>query len=114
MSESTKLRVVMSIHTVIYLTMVVAVFYILYAGMSKNHGSLLDVSLGLLAIEGAVLSASGMRCPLTALARRYGSQGGYVGDSLIPERYSRHTFRVFGTILFTGLFLLALNHLGLR
>jgi hypothetical protein len=114
MSESTKLRAVMSIHTLIYLTMVVAVLYVLYAGMSKNQGALLNVSLGLLAIEGVVFSACGMRCPLTALAKRYGSQGGYVGDSLIPERYARHTFRVFGAALFIGLLLLAVNQLDLR
>jgi hypothetical protein len=114
MSESTKLRTVMFIHTVIYLAMVVAVLYILYAGISKNHGSLLYVSLGLLAIEGVIFSACGMRCPLTALAKTYGRQGGYVGDSFIPERYARHTFRVFGIILFVGVLLLALNHLDLR
>jgi hypothetical protein len=94
MSESTKLRAVMTIHTVIYLTMVVAVLYTFYAGISKDYGSLLYFSLGLLVIEGVVFSACGMRCPLTALAKTYGSQGGYVGDSLIPERYARHTFRV--------------------
>jgi hypothetical protein len=97
-----------------YLTLVIAVLYTLYAGISKDYGSLLYVSLGLLAIEGVVFSACGMRCPLTALAKAYGSQGGYVGDSFIPERYARHTFRVFGTILFMGLLLLALNHLDLR
>jgi hypothetical protein len=84
MSESTKLRAVMTIHTVVYLTLVVAVLYTLYAGISKDYGSLLYVSLGLLAIEGVAFSACGMRCPLTALAKTYGSQGGYVGDSFIP------------------------------
>ena len=114
MSESTKLRAVMAIHTVIYLTMAVAVLYTLYAGWSKNDGALLRVSLGLLAIEGVVFSACGMRCPLTALAKTYGRQGGYVGDSFVPERYARHTFRVFGAIMSAGLLLLALNYLGLR
>jgi hypothetical protein len=114
MSESTKLRAVMAIHTVIYLTLVVAVLCTLYAGISKNYGNLLYISLGLLAVEGVVFSVCGMRCPLTALAKTYGSQGGYVGDSFIPERYARHTFRVFGSILFLGLSLLALNYLDLR
>ena len=114
MSESTKLRAVMSIHTAIYLTMAVAVLYTFYAGWSKDDGALLRVSLGLLAIEGVVFSACGMRCPLTALAKTYGRQGGYVGDSFVPERYARHTFRVFRAIMSAGLLLLALNHLGLR
>jgi hypothetical protein len=59
----------MTIHTVIYLTMVVAVFYILYAGMTKTYSNPLYISLGLLAIEAIVFAGNGMRCPLTALAK---------------------------------------------
>lgn len=114
MSEPEKLRALMAIHTVIYLTMVVAVFYTFYAGMTKTYGNPLSVSLGLLAAEGVVFSVSGMKCPLTALAKAYGGPGGYVGDTFIPERYAKLTFRVFGTILLTGLLLLTLNHLNLR
>lgn len=104
-----KLAVVKTIHTFIYVVMVVAIFYILYAAIVGAFGVLLYISLGLLALEGIVFFGNGMKCPLTALAKRYGDPKGYVGDTLFPERCTKYTFRVFGTILLIGLLLLLLK-----
>lgn len=104
-----KLAAVKTIHTFIYVVMVVAIFYILYAAIVGAFGILLYISLGLLALESIVFIGSGMKCPLTALAKRYGDPKGYVGDTLFPERCTKYTFRVFGTILLIGLLLLLLN-----
>lgn len=89
--------------------MVVAIFYILYAAIVGAFGILLYISLGLLALEGIVFFGNGMKCPLTALAKRYGDPKGYVGDTLFPERCTKYTFRVFGSILLIALLILLLN-----
>ena len=109
-----KLAIVKTVHTVIYLAMVAAIFYVLYASITKTYSALLYISLGLLAIEGIVFFGSGMKCPLTALAQHYGDPKGYVGDTLFPERLTKYTFRVFGTILLIGLIILLLDILKLR
>jgi len=49
------------------------------------------------------------KCPLTALAVRYAAEKGFAFDTLLPERFTRYTFRVFGTLMITGLILLVLR-----
>lgn len=111
MNDKTKLAIVKTVHTIIYVAMVVAIFYILYAGISKTYGNLLYISLVMLAIEGMVFFGNRMRCPLTDLAKKYGDPKGYVGDTFLPERFTKYTFRLFGTILVIGLIILLINYL---
>ncbi|HCG98770.1 MAG TPA: hypothetical protein DE036_02915 [Actinobacteria bacterium] len=111
MNDKTKLAIVKIVHTIIYITMVAAIFYILYAGISETYDNLLYFSLGLLAIEGIVFFGNRMRCPLTDLAKKYGDPKGYVGDTFLPERFTKYTFRLFGTILAIGLIILLINYL---
>jgi hypothetical protein len=59
-----------------------------------------------------VFAGNGFRCPLTALAVRYGAEKGYAFDTFLPERVTRYTFRVFGTLMGVGLVLLALRWVG--
>ncbi len=106
-----KLMLVKTVHTFIYLVMVAAIFYIVYAAIAKNYNCLLYVSLGLLTVEGIVFFGSGMKCPLTALAKHYGDPKGYVGDTLFPEKFTKYTFRVFGSILLIGLLILLIDML---
>lgn len=86
--------------------MVWAVLHVLYAGIVEVYDWRLWVALVLLAIESVVFALSGMKCPLTTLAKRYGDPKGYVGDLFIPERYARYTFRVFGSLFAAGLCIL--------
>lgn len=94
--------------------MVWAVFYLLYAALSKNYTAAFYVALSLLIIEAIVFVACGMKCPLTSLAKKYGDTKGYVGDLFIPEKYAKYTFRVFGSLFALGLLLLLANLLNLR
>jgi hypothetical protein len=43
---------------------------------------------------------------------RYGAEKGYAFDTFLPERVTRYTFRVFGTLMVLGLALLALRWAG--
>jgi hypothetical protein len=112
MTDADKLAIVRGVHGAIFIAMVTSVFVVVYAGASGSVGPWLWLPLGLLGIESAVLLVNGMRCPLTALAIRYGAEKGYTFDTYLPERVARHTFWFFGSLMFLGVSLLAARWLG--
>lgn len=112
MKKAQALSLVRWIHTLIYVTMVAAIAMLLYAGITGYDGLGLWVSLGLLAVETVVFLGNGMKCPLTAVAVRYGAEKGHAFDTLLPERLTRYTFRFFGTLMVLGLVLMILRWTG--
>ena len=112
MSKQTALSIVRWGHTLIYGVMVGAISILLYAGVARYSGPWLWTSLGLLTAESAVFFGNGKRCPLTALAVRYGAEKGHAFDTVLPERLTRHTFRFFGTLTAVGAALMILRWTG--
>lgn len=104
--NATKLAVVKVVHTVIYVVMALATIYVFVAGVTGRRDALVWAAVALVAVEAVVFVGNGMRCPLTALAKKYGDRGGYVGDTLFPEGCTRYTFRAFGTLYVVGLLLI--------
>ena len=84
----------------------------MYAGVTGTQGAWLWIALALLGVEVVVFVGNGMRCPLTALAVRYGAETGYVFDTFLPERATRYTFNFFGTLMVIGVGLLVLRWVG--
>ena len=113
MTNARSLALVRGIHTAIYLVMAASTFVLLYAGITGARGVWLWAALGLLSIEVVVFAGNGMKCPLTALAVKYGARTGYVFDTFLPERATRYTFRFFGTLMVIGLILLAARWWGI-
>nr|MEA2799203.1 hypothetical protein [Phenylobacterium sp.] len=107
MTDGQRLRLVRAIHTVIYVVMASASFVVLYAGVTGAHGRWLWLAAGLVTVETVVFTASGMRCPLTAIAVRNGATRGGVSDTFLPERVTRHTFRFFAPLILVAMALLA-------
>ena len=60
-----------------------------------------------MAVESAVFAAYGFKCPMTAMAVKYGATPDGAWDTFFPERCTRHTFRVFGPVILVGFALLA-------
>ena len=81
MTDAQRLTLVRAIHTAIYAVMAVSTFVLLYAGLTGCGGMLLWVAMALLGVEVVVFAGSGMKCPLTALAVRYGAETGHVFDT---------------------------------
>ena len=102
-----RLAVVRRAHTIIYIVMACATLYVFYCGLSGRRDLVLTISAVLVALEGLVFLGNGLRCPLTILAQRYGDPTGHVGDTLFPERCTRYTFRVFGSLYAIGVILIA-------
>ena len=104
--DAKKLLLVRTLHTVIYVGLAVSVVYILVSGLLGLNGPYLFAALGLIGIEVVVFILSGMKCPLTVLAKRYGAPKGYAFDTFLPETIAKNTFRIFGVLLAVGLVLL--------
>ena len=113
MTDSQRLAIIRAVHTAIYLVMATSTFVLLYAGITGATGAWLWIAIALLSIEVAVYVGNGMRCPITAVAVRYGAKTGHVFDTFLPERVTRHTFRFFTTVMVVGLVLLGLRWAGL-
>lgn len=112
MNNPQRLALVRSLHTTIYLVMVAAIVVLLYASITGYEGFWLWIALGLLAVETIVFLGNGMTCPLTTMAVRFGAEKGYAFDTFLPERCTRLTFRIFGTLMIIGLILLTLRRVG--
>ena len=109
MTDNQWLALIRVLHTTIYLVMAASTFVLLYAGITGAQGPWLWIALVLLGVEVIVFVGNGMKCPLTALAVRYGAETGYVFDTFLPGRATRYTFNFFGTIMVVGLGLLVLR-----
>jgi len=113
MTDAQRLVMVRSIHSVIYLVMAGSVLVVLYAGLTGAHGGWLWAAAALVGGESLVFAVSGMKCPLTALAVKYGAGADGLFDTFLPERMTRYTLRVFGPLVLLGALLLGARASGL-
>ena len=113
MTDPQRLAVIRAVHTAIYVANAAAILMIDYAAVTGRTGPWLTVALVLAAIEVVVFVGSGMRCPLTAVAVKYGADHGAIFDTFLPERLTRNTLRIFGPLLAVGLALLGARQLDL-
>jgi hypothetical protein len=67
--------------------------------------------LVLVGIEVIIFAGSGMKCPLTAIATKYGADAG--DDTFFPQRVTRYTLAFFGPLIVISLVLLAARWWGL-
>lgn len=112
-NHARRLAIVRTAHTAIYIVMAASTFVLVFAGITGHAGWWLWLSLGLLAVESAVFAGNGFKCPLTSLAASYGATTGHVFDTFLPERWTRYTFRFFGSLMALSLLLLAARWVGL-
>lgn len=112
LSRRQSLALVQAVHTAIYIVMAAATFVLLYAGITGAQGPVVWSAFGLLGAEVVFFAGNGFRCPLTTVAVKYGADSGRVGDTFLPERVTRYTFRFFGSVMGVGLLLLCLRWAG--
>ena len=111
MSDAQGLALVRWVHTVIYILMASCVVVVLYGGVTGARGVWLGLAFTLVCGESLVFAVSGMKCPLTAVAVKYGARHGAVFDTFLPERLTRHTLTVFGPLAVLGVALVLLRWL---
>jgi len=106
-----KLFLVKFFHTLVFLVESAAILYILYSGLFDVREPWLVVAIGLVAVESAVFVFSGLRCPLTGLARRMGDATGndYLADIFLPAWFAPLIPRICGGLMVVGLILVGLR-----
>jgi hypothetical protein len=112
MSNKTKVFIVNTFHVTVYLVMVSSIFYIIYAAIAKVFGPILIATLTLLSIEIAVFVGSGMRCPITDLSQKYGSEDGYAFERYLSKKTADRIFSFFRVLLIASIILLVIRYLG--
>ena len=93
---------VKAVHSAIFLVMVAAIAYLLYAGITDHDGWPSIVAFALPALEGVVFFGNRMRCPLTDLAESLGDEHGAVTDIFMPKAIAERTFEIFTPLYLAG------------
>lgn len=96
-------------HTLAWLSIESCVVYVLYAGLRGRTDTSVGIAGGIVAGEVLVFAGSGFRCPLTALAERYGAQSGSVTDIYLPRWFAHNMPAIHAPLLVLMTYLHARN-----
>ena len=99
MTESSKLILIKLIHTVIWTFFNVVSFYLFYAVIAGKIDKWIWIGLGLFLLEGLVLLAFKMKCPLTVVARRYSNSTKENFDIYLPNWVAKYNKLIYTSIL---------------
>lgn len=105
MNSKQKLRLVKTVHTVIWLFFNVVIFYMLYAVLTNKLDHWLWIGYALVVLEGIVLLIWKLTCPLTLIARKFSDSKKDNFDIYLPEWLARNTKLIYTSILIGILFI---------
>lgn len=99
LQNETKLVIVKTIHTLIWVFFNVVIFYMLYAALTNKIDHWLWIGYGLFLLEGLVLLAFKFYCPLTIIARKYSDSQKANFDIYIPNWLAKNNKLLYTCIL---------------
>ena len=97
-SKNDKLLFIKSLHTVIWLFFNVVIFYLLYAAIANKIDKWVWICIALVLLEGLVLLAFKMFCPLTVIARKYSDSTKANFDIFLPNWLAKYNKLIYTTI----------------
>jgi hypothetical protein len=105
------LFLIKSFHSFVFIVETVAILFILYSGLFNVGGPWLVVAIILVVAEIIIFVGTGLRCPLTNLAKKLGDKTGddYIADILFPEWFKPLVSPVCGSLAFIGLIIVGLR-----
>jgi hypothetical protein len=103
MGSKTKLTLIKSIHTAIWVFMNVVIFYMLYAAIAHKLDRWLWIGYGFGFLEGLILLTFKSHCPLNLLARQYTNSTQDNFDIYLPAWLAKYT-----KLIYTGIFAIAI------
>lgn len=98
-NHSTKLIIIKSVHSLIWLFFNVVIFYMLYAVITNRIDKWLWIGYGLFALEGITLLIFKFFCPLTLIARRYSDSPKANFDIYLPEWLAKYNKPIYTGLL---------------
>ena len=110
-SKDKKLLLIKSLHTVIWLFFNLVIFYLLYAAIANSidRWVFICIGLGLVLVEGVVLLAFKMFCPLTVWARKYSDSTKANFDIFLPNWLAKYNKLIYTTIFLIALIIIVLR-----
>ena len=99
MRDATKLTLIKTIHTLIWLFFNFIIFYMLYAAIVNKLDYRLWLGYGLFILEGIILVAFKFFCPLTVIARKYSNSRKANFDIYLPEWIAKYNKLIYSSIL---------------
>ena len=99
MHDETKLLIIKTTHTLIWLFFNVVIFYMLYAVIANKIDHWLWIGYGLFILEGITLIAYKLYCPLTIMARKYSNSSKDNFDIYLPNWLAKYTKLIYTSIL---------------
>lgn len=101
-SKNNKLLFIKSLHTVIWLFFNVVIFYLLYAAIANKIDKWVWICIALVLLEGLILLAFKMFCPLTVIARKYSDSTKANFDIFLPNWLAK-----YNKLIYTSIFVVA-------
>jgi hypothetical protein len=105
MSDKTKLVLIKTLHTMIWLFFNFVIVYMTYAVINNKLDIWLWIGYGIFAIEAGILLFFGMHCPLTLVAGNYTDDHNIGFDIYLPSWLAKYNKVIYSIIL--GLITLA-------
>jgi len=99
MSDESKLKIIKTAHTLIWLFFNVVIFYMCYAVVVNKLDGRLWICYGLILGEGIILLLFKLHCPLTIWARRYSNSTKDNFDIYLPNWLAKYNKQVYVTII---------------
>ena len=92
-------------HSIIWLIMATATFYIFYSGLFNRITVYTWIAIAMIIGEGMVLIFFKWACPLTGIARKYSHSQKDNFDIFLPNWIAKHNKTIFTTIFLAGVIL---------
>ncbi len=99
MENKTKLTLIRTVHTLIWIFFNVVIFYMLYAVLINKMDKWLWIGYGLIAVEGIILLLFKFFCPLTIMARKYSNSTKANFDIYLPNWLAKYNKQIYSGIL---------------
>ena len=109
MTGNTKLILIKSLHTLIWLFYNLVIFYLLYAVIGNKIDKWVWICVGLVLFEIIVLSVNKLKCPLTLVAEKYSDSKKDNFDIYLPNRLAK-----YNEIIYTIIFVISVLNLIYR
>jgi hypothetical protein len=106
MKESSKLILVKSVHTLIWVFFNIVIFYTLWAVIADRIDEWVWICIGFVCIEGLVLAVFKLSCPLTLVARKYSDSEKDNFDIYIPNWLAKYNKLIYTSIFVISIIIL--------
>jgi hypothetical protein len=98
MKNESKLMLIKTLHTLVWLFFNAVLFYMAYAVITNKIDKFVWLGIGLIASEGVVLMLFNKMCPLTIVARRYSDSTKDNFDIYLPNWLAKWNKAIYTTL----------------